>query len=81
MDAVALAFRIGEVGSAEAAMIRRIFRRIEQRPETGFSALSALVPYAQIRLLYRAEMRPEAATLRPPVPSRRASAPVGASAL
>lgn len=60
-DAVALAFRIGELGSAEAAMVRRIFRRIEQRPEAAYGGITALANYAQIRRSYRVEPPLEAA--------------------
>ncbi|HLJ21428.1 MAG TPA: radical SAM protein [Stellaceae bacterium] len=54
-DAVALAFRIGELGSAEAAMVRRIFRRMEQCPEAAYGGVTALSHYAQIRHSYPAE--------------------------
>jgi radical SAM superfamily enzyme YgiQ (UPF0313 family) len=66
-DAVALAFRVSELGSAEEAMVRRLFRRIQQQPEAAFNVISVLARYAQIRHVYQAEMRPDAAALRPPV--------------
>ena len=64
-DAVNLAFRVGELGSAEAAMVRRILRRVEQRPEAGYGVISALTHYAQARLMCQVEMGTAAAP-RPP---------------
>ena len=46
-------------------MVRRIFRRIEQRPEVGFGVINALTRYAQARQMGAAEMGAEAAAPRP----------------
>jgi hypothetical protein len=79
-DAVALAFRVGELGSAEAAMVRRIFRRVEQRPETAFGVISALTHYAQIRQAYQSELRFEADAPPPAFASTPVTVSVAASA-
>ena len=64
-DAVSLAFRVGDLGDAEAAMVQRIFRRIEQRPELGYSAITALVYYAQIQHMCRTETNFKAVPMLP----------------
>ena len=79
-DAVALAFRVGELGSAEAAMVRRIFRRVEQRPETAFGVISALTHYAQIRQAYQSELRFEDGAPPPVFASTPVTVSVAASA-
>ena len=76
-DAVSLAFRVGELGSAEAAMVRRIFRRIEQRPEVSFGVINALTHYAQARHMSQVEMGIAAAA---PVPPFAPSKPLVGSA-
>ena len=81
LAAVSLAFRVGGLGSAEAAMVQRVFRRVEERPETGFGIISALTRYAQIRYMHQALMRPEVAPLRAPVtPSRPVVEPFASNA-
>ena len=55
VDALSLAFRVGELGNAEAAMVRRTFNRIEQRPELGHMAITSLIFSAQIRYMFQIE--------------------------
>ncbi|HLH92529.1 MAG TPA: radical SAM protein [Xanthobacteraceae bacterium] len=76
IDAVSVAFRVGEFGSAEAAMVRRLFRQMEQRPETSYAVINALLEYAQVQVVFQAELGAEAAAPRPPFP---AMAPVVAA--
>ena len=64
-DAVSLAFRVGELGSAEAAMMRRIFERIERRPEASFGVMSALTHYAEVQHMCQAEVPFATAAPRP----------------
>jgi hypothetical protein len=81
IDTVSLAFRLGELGAAEAAMVRRLFRRMEERPETGFGVISALTRYAQVRIMLRAGMDSEVPATDIPLTSpsiTRAAAPPSA---
>jgi radical SAM superfamily enzyme YgiQ (UPF0313 family) len=51
-DVVSLAFRVGELGSAEASMVQRVFGRIQRQPELAFGAINGLTRYAQIRHMH-----------------------------
>jgi radical SAM superfamily enzyme YgiQ (UPF0313 family) len=66
-DAMSLALRIGELGSAEAAMVGRIFRRIARNPEAGYGGLVSLTHYAQIRHAFGSETPLDTAARMPSV--------------
>ncbi len=57
-------------------MVRRLFRQMEQRPETSYAVINALLEYAQVQVVFQAELGAEAAAPRPPFP---AMAPVVAA--
>ncbi len=56
LDAVSVAFRVGELGTAEAAMVRRLFRRMEERPEASYGVINALIEYAQVQVVLQVEL-------------------------
>jgi radical SAM superfamily enzyme YgiQ (UPF0313 family) len=64
-DVVSLAFRVRELGRAEAAMVQRVFGRIQRQPELVFGAINSLARYAQIRHMHHANMSWEAAAPTP----------------
>jgi hypothetical protein len=51
-ETVLLIKRIGELGTADAAMLRDVLRAMRGRPHTAGSVMTSLFRYAQIRHLY-----------------------------